>query len=50
LQPKIPEIFHDFIVENVALVRSEKDFLDGFLPHFAALVGFGTRHFKRERN
>lgn len=42
---KIPELFHDFIKKNVAAVRTEKDFLDGFLPHFEALVGFGTRFF-----
>lgn len=49
--PKIPQLFHDFIKKNVAAVNSEKDFLNGFLPHFEALVGFGTQHFKdRERN
>ncbi len=47
--PKIPQIFHDFIQHNVAAVRTEKDFLDGFLPHFEALVGFGTQFF-RERD
>jgi DUF310 family protein family protein len=41
--PKIPELFHDFIKKNVAAVRTETDFLDGFLPHFEALVGFGTQ-------
>lgn len=49
--PKIPELFHDFIKSNVAAVKNEKDFLKGFLPHFEALVGFGTQFFKeRERN
>jgi hypothetical protein len=49
--PKIPELFHDFIKSNVAAVKSEKDFLKGFLPHFEALVGFGSQYFKeRERN
>jgi hypothetical protein len=48
--PKIPQVFHDFIRHNVAAVRSQKDFLAGFLPHFEALVGFGTAVFKeRER-
>jgi CRISPR type III-A-associated protein Csm2 len=46
--PKVPEIFRDFIQRNVAAVRSEKDFLEGFLPHFEALVGFGR--FRSERN
>lgn len=50
-QRKIPEIFHDFIKSNVAAVKNEKDFLKGFLPHFEALVGFGSQYFKeRERS
>jgi CRISPR type III-A-associated protein Csm2 len=49
--PKIPELFHDFIKSNVAAVKNEKDFLKGFLPHFEALVGFGSQFFKeRERS
>jgi hypothetical protein len=48
---KIPRLFHDFIRRNVAAVRSEKDFLKGFLPHFEALVGFGAPFLReRERN
>ncbi len=44
-------IFHDFIRHNVAAVKTEKDFLEGFLPHFEALVGFGTPLFReRERS
>ena len=50
-QPKIPELFHDFIKSNVAAVKNEKDFLKGFLPHFEALVGYGAQYFKeRETN
>lgn len=48
--PKIPELFHDFIKCNVAATRTQKDFLEGFLPHFEALVGFGTAFFAKERN
>jgi CRISPR type III-A-associated protein Csm2 len=49
--PKIPKLFHDFIKSNVAAVKNEKDFLKGFLPHFEALVGFGSQFFKeRERS
>jgi CRISPR type III-A-associated protein Csm2 len=49
--PKIPALFHDFIRRNVRAVHSEKDFLDGLLPHFEALVGFGALHLKKsERN
>lgn len=47
---KIPDLFHDYIKCNVAAMESEKDFLKGFLPHFEALVGFGTRYFKKERS
>ena len=48
---KIPERYTSSSRENVAAVRTEKDFLDGFLPHFEALVGFGTQFFReRERN
>ncbi|MBI2190699.1 MAG: type III-A CRISPR-associated protein Csm2 [Planctomycetes bacterium] len=50
-QPKIPALFHEFIRENVAAVKTETDFLDGFLRHFEALVGFGSQHLQeRERN
>lgn len=48
--PKVPAIFRDFIQKNVAAVRTEKDFLEGFLPHFEALVGFGSAYFRSERN
>lgn len=48
--PKIPELFHDFITLNVAAVKKKEDFLEGFLPHFEALVGFGAHYFKTERN
>ena len=47
--PKIPELFHDFIRRNVAAIKTHKDFLSGFLPHFEALVGFGQAYFKKER-
>jgi hypothetical protein len=47
---KIPRIFHDFIKANVAAVKTEGDFLKGFLPHFEALLGFGAQFFQKERN
>ena len=47
---KIPQLFHDFIQLNVAAVKTEKDFLEGFLPHFEALIGFGSAYFRNERN
>ncbi len=48
-KPKIPGLFYDFIRRNVAAVHSEKDFLQGFLPHFEAIVGFGSLYLK-DRN
>jgi len=47
--PKISKLFHDFIQENVAAVKTDRDFVEGFLPHFEALVGFGSGLFKEER-
>jgi CRISPR type III-A-associated protein Csm2 len=47
---KIPDVFYHFIRRNVAAVKSEKDFLEGFLPHFEALVGFASLHLARDRN
>ena len=47
---KIPDEFQRFIEDNVARVVSSADpktsFLEGFLPHFEALVGFGAAHLK----
>lgn len=48
--PKIPALFHDFIRRNVDKIKTEKDFLKGFLPHFEALIGFGQAYFKKERS
>ena len=48
-QQKIPRLFYDFIRRNVAAIKSERDFLRGFMPHFEALVGFGSLHLQRER-
>lgn len=47
---KVPEVFCEFIRRNVAAIQTEKDFLEGFLPHFEALVGFGSAYFRNERN
>jgi len=48
--PKVPLLFHDFIRQNVERVHTEDDFLRGFLPHFEAVLGFGTRYFNRNRD
>ncbi|MBC7817032.1 MAG: type III-A CRISPR-associated protein Csm2 [Planctomycetaceae bacterium] len=47
-KPKIPESFHEFVEWNVQACRSESDFVDGFLPHFEAVLGFGANQLKDE--
>ncbi len=48
--PKIPKGFQIFIDDNVRRVTSaeepERAFLDGFLPHFEALIGYGSKHMR----
>jgi CRISPR-associated protein Csm2 len=41
---KIPDLFYDFITKNLDAIKTEKDFMDGFLEHFQAVVGFFTFH------
>ena len=47
---KIPRDFQTFIDDNVGKVVSadnqKKAFLDGFLPHFEALIGYGSAHLR----
>lgn len=47
---KVPSHFQKFIEDNVKRVTSYVDprlaFLDGFMPHFEALVGFSYDHLK----
>lgn len=50
---KIPREFQEFIDDNVRRVKAaegqqQEAFLEGFLPHFEALVGFAAAHL-RER-
>lgn len=49
---KIPDGFLRFIDDNVERVVSAQNpkaaFLEGFLPHFEALVGFGAAYLKRD--
>lgn len=49
---KIPEEFQSFIDDNVRRVTSAQDpgkaFVDGFVPHFEALVGFGAAYMKKD--
>ncbi len=46
--PKIPAIFYEFLRRNVDAVVRREDFLEGFLAHFEALVGFGSLHLKEK--
>ena len=47
---KIPEEFQRFIDDNVRRVTSAQDpgkaFVEGFVPHFEALVGFAAAHMR----
>ena len=47
---KIPRGFQTFIDENVRRVTSSEDperaFIEGFLPHFEALMGYGSAHMR----
>jgi CRISPR/Cas system CSM-associated protein Csm2 small subunit len=48
---KIPRLFYEFIKRNVSVTKNRRDFIDGFLPHFEALVGFGQQYLRdRERS
>ncbi|MCG3172854.1 MAG: hypothetical protein GMKNLPBB_01016 [Myxococcota bacterium] len=46
---KIPLLFHDFIRANVMAVTRDPDparaFIKGFMPHFEAVIGFGSGKF-----
>lgn len=46
---KIPLPFLDFINLNTNKVKNKTDFLKGFMPHFEALVGFGSMHFQDKK-
>ncbi|HZU30184.1 MAG TPA: type III-A CRISPR-associated protein Csm2 [Candidatus Angelobacter sp.] len=36
----LPEVFKRFIDLNVNAIRNEKDYLQGFMPHFEAVVAY----------
>ena len=46
---KIPKSFRDFIDKNVERCKTRSDFLEGFMKHFEALVGFAALYLKEER-
>lgn len=41
---KIPELFYSFMIRNLEAVKAKKDFTDGFMEHFQAVVAFFTFH------
>jgi CRISPR type III-A-associated protein Csm2 len=46
-EQKIPESFRRFIDGNVSRVRTEADFVEGFMKHFEALMGFASLYAKK---
>jgi CRISPR type III-A-associated protein Csm2 len=44
---KIPPSFYDFIEKNIRLVKTEKDFKEGFMEHFQAVVAYFTYHYPK---
>jgi CRISPR type III-A-associated protein Csm2 len=47
---KIPISFREFLDRNVERIRTETDFVSGFMQHFEALVGFSAMFMKEERS
>jgi CRISPR type III-A-associated protein Csm2 len=45
--PKIPASFKEFIDGNVARIGSREDFVNGFMKHFEALMGFAGIYAKK---
>jgi len=45
----IPSSFRNFIDQKLEMVQSCKDFLEGFMEHFEALVGFAALHLREEK-
>jgi len=43
----LPEIFVQFIDANINAIKTEKDFCQGFMPHFEAVVGFSATYLKK---
>lgn len=42
---KVPKEFYDFIRLNTEAVKSKKDVLKGFMPHFQAVVGYFSNYY-----
>lgn len=44
---KIPQSFYDFIDKNIKSISSKKDFEQGFMEHFQAVVAYFTYHYPK---
>jgi CRISPR type III-A-associated protein Csm2 len=44
---KIPVAFYEFIERNIKAIRTRKDFENGFMEHFQAVVAYFTYHYPR---
>ncbi len=42
---KVPREFYNFIKKNADTVKSGKDVLQGFMPHFQAIVGYFCNYY-----
>lgn len=42
---KVPSVFYDFIHKNIQNIKTAKDILKGFIPHFQAVVAYFTYHY-----
>jgi CRISPR-associated protein Csm2 len=44
---KIPQSFYDFMEKNIKAIKNQKDFEDGFIKHFEAVVAYFTYHYPK---
>ena len=44
---RVPQSFVDFIHRNVAMIQTDRDFRDGFMKHFEAVMGYAPKHLGR---
>lgn len=44
---KIPHSFYEFIDTNINAIKTRKDFEEGFMEHFQAVVAFFTYHYPK---
>ncbi|MBU4320220.1 MAG: type III-A CRISPR-associated protein Csm2 [Nitrospinae bacterium] len=44
---KIPQSFYEFIEKNIKAIKKRKDFEEGFMEHFQAVVAYFTYHYPK---